>query len=218
MVCLGDISGFSLPFYKYTNSRNAHECIALLRETCDVVLPGNHDFFAARRIPENSEIFDFPSNWYELDFRKRSELVNGDIWLHEIDDLDPLYHKEDIEFLNSLPEYYVMETERGNILFSHYIFPNLSGFKKGFYIEEKDFRKHFDLMKKKECLVAFTGHAHVRGFYVVNHHILKHYRYRKLKLNGYPACVGIPPVTRHKNRSGFCIFDTKSFEIQTIKI
>lgn len=218
LVCLGDISGFSLPFYKYQETRNAHKCLGLLKETCDVILPGNHDYHAARRIPNNSAIFDFPSNWYELDFRKKSELVNGEIWLHEIDDLDPLYRNEDIEFLNTLPEYHVMETGRGNILFSHYVFPNISGFKKGFYIEEKEFRRHFDFMKEKKCEISFAGHAHVRGFYTVTPQIFKHYRYRKLKLKSSPVCIGIPPVTRHKNRSGFCIFDSERFEIQAIKI
>jgi len=111
-----------------------------------------------------------------------------------------------------------METDLGNILFSHYVFPNMSGFKKGFYIEVKDFRKHFDFMKEKKCEIAFTGHAHVRGFYVVTHENFKHYRYRKLKINIRPVCIGIPPATRHKNRSGFCIFDTESLEIQTIKV
>jgi len=85
LICLGDISGFSLPFYKYLETRNAHECLKLLRETCDIIIPGNHDYHAAQRIPEISAIFDFPSNWYELDFRKKSELVNGEIWLHEIE-------------------------------------------------------------------------------------------------------------------------------------
>jgi len=30
LICLGDISGFSLPYYKYGKSRNASACLALL--------------------------------------------------------------------------------------------------------------------------------------------------------------------------------------------
>lgn len=217
LICLGDISGFNLPYYKYQKTRNAHECLSLLRDKCEIIIPGNHDFHAARRIPEYSAVFDFPSNWYELDFQKKSELVNGDIWLHEMDDLDPLYRSDDIEFLYSLPEYYILKTPKANILFSHYAYPNLSGFRKGFYIQEKEFRHHFSFMKEKNCDIGFTGHAHIRGFYTVSPDNFRHYNYCKLKLKAFPVCIGIHPVTSHKNRSGFCIFDTESFQLQAIK-
>lgn len=217
LICLGDISGFNLPYYQYHKTRNAHACLSLLRDKCDVIIPGNHDFHAARRIPEHSAVFDFPSNWYELDFQKKSELVNGEIWLHEMDDLDPLYCSEDIAFLHSLPEYHILKTPEANILFSHYAYPNLSGFRKGFYIQEKEFRQHFGFMKEKRCDIGFTGHAHVRGFYTVAPDHFRHYNYGKLKLKTFPICIGIQPVTSHKKRSGFCIFDTDSFQLQAIK-
>lgn len=217
LICLGDISGFSLPYYKYHKTRNAHECLSLLREKCGIIVPGNHDFHAARRIPEHSAVFGFPSDWYELDFGQRSGLVNGEIWLHEMDDLDPLYRSEDIEFLRSLPEYHILKTPGGNILFSHYAYPNLSGFRKGFYVQEEEFRPHFEFMKEKNCEIGFTGHAHVRGFYTVSPGVFRHYNCRKLKLDTFPVCIGIHPVTSHKKRSGFCIFDTDSYHLQAIK-
>lgn len=217
MVCLGDISGFSHPYYKYHKTRNAHECLSLLREKCDIIVPGNHDFHAARRIPEHSAVFDFPSDWYEMDHRERVRLANGEIWLHETDDLDPLYRAGDLEFLRSLPEYHILNTPGGNILFSHYAYPNLSGLKQGFYIQEKEFRSHFDFMEQKGCNTGFTGHAHVRGFYVVTPGHFRHYRYRRYQLDTFPVCIGVHPVTSHKKRSGFCIFDTDSFQLQAIK-
>jgi hypothetical protein len=165
----------------------------------------------------HSAVFDFPSDWYELDFGKRSELVNGEIWLHEMDDLDPLYRSEDIEFLHSLPEYDTLKTPEGNILFSHYAYPNLSGFRKGFYLQEKEFRSHFDFMKEKDCEISFTGHAHVRGFYTVSPGHFRHHNYRKLILDSFPVCIGIHPVTSQTKRGGFCIFDTDRFHLQAIK-
>ncbi|MFW5821728.1 MAG: metallophosphoesterase family protein, partial [Bacteroidota bacterium] len=217
LVCLGDISGFSLPYYNYGKTRNAHECLNLLREKCDIILPGNHDFHAAQRIPESSAVFDFPSNWYELDFRKKYEMVNGEIWLHEMEDLDPLYRKEDVEFLNSLPEYYILETPGKNILFSHYAYPNLSGFSKSFYFKEREFQRHFGFMKERNCEISFMGHAHIGGFYLVTPGKFKNYRNRKLKLQGFPVCIGIQPVTSQNNISGFCIFDTESFELMAVR-
>ena len=61
-------------------------------------------------IPKNSAVFDFPDNWYDLDYQQRSELGKNEIWLHEEDDLNPLYTIEDIEFLRSLPEYYILNS------------------------------------------------------------------------------------------------------------
>lgn len=110
LICLGDISGFSVTFYKYRKTRNAHECLSLLREKNSIIIPGNHDFHAGQMIPKNSAVFDFPGNWYDLDYQQRSELGKNEIWLHEEDDLNPLYTTEDIEFLRSLPEYYILNS------------------------------------------------------------------------------------------------------------
>ncbi len=217
LVCLGDISGFSVPHYKYMKTRNAHECLSLLREKCDIIVPGNHDYHAARIIPKTSSVFDFPGNWYELDYRKKFNLANDTIWLHEENDLDPLYRKEDIAFLRSLPEYQVVETPSAHILFSHYVYPNLAGFKKGFYSTPSEFTQHFEFMKKKGCLVSFTGHAHIKGFYMVSRSYFGQYRRKKIISRNFPICIGIPPVTSNKNRSGFCIFDGEKFIVQAVR-
>ena len=114
LICLGDISGFSLPYYKYGKSRNASACLALLREKCDIIIAGNHDIHAAGTDPEIPSI-----------------LKGMETWEHE-KDLDPGYSKEDISFLATLPFYETLSTPGGNLLFSHYAYPNLSGLVKGF--------------------------------------------------------------------------------------
>ena len=113
-----------------------------------------------------------------------------------------------MDFLRALPEYVILETPNYNILLSHYAFPNLSGFKKGFYSWEKEFGPHFEFMHQHNCRLGFIGHAHPRGFYTVQPDRFKQYRYRQIKISDFPAIIGIPPVTRHKHRTGFCIFDT----------
>jgi hypothetical protein len=199
LICLGDISGFSLPYYKYGDSRNAPACLALLREKCDTIIAGNHDLHAAGIDPELPDV-----------------LKGQDTWQHELD-LDPGYSEEDISFLATLPFYDILPTPAGNILFSHYVYPNLSGFVKGFYNGEKEFQEHFAFMLERDCSLGFTGHAHPGGFYRVHPMGFKHYRYRGIKINSFPALIGIPPATRHENRSSFCIFDTISLRLQVLR-
>lgn len=217
LICLGDISGFSVPFYKYIKTRNAHECLSLLREKDSIIVPGNHDCHAARIVPGNSEIFQFPENWYDLDYRQRLELGKNEIWLHEEDDLNPLYTPEDIEFLKSLPEFYVLNNNGLKILFSHYVYPNLSGFKKGFYSTVNEFMPHFKFMEDNDCTFSFNGHAHINGMYTVSKEHFRHYRYKKIRLKSLPACIGVPPVTKHLNRRGFCKFDMEESLLRAIR-
>ena len=217
LVCLGDVSGFSTPYYRYHAARNAHECLSLLRERQAIILPGNHDFHASKRIPAESDVFDFPDDWYEMDVKDIQEMTRGALWIHGMDDLDSLYLRSDVEFLRALPVYRVLETGSRPILLSHYVYPNLSGFKKGFYFLESDFHSHFRFMKEKGCDISFTGHTHVRGFYTATMRRFRHYGYRSLKIGEFPVCVGIMPVSRHKRRSGFCIFDTERSVLTAVK-
>jgi predicted phosphodiesterase len=199
LICLGDISGFSLPYYKYENSRNAPACLALLREKCNIIIVGNHDLHAAGKSPELPEL-----------------MKDRETWQHE-KDLDPGYSEEDISFLATLPAFEVLQSPDLNILFSHYVYPNLSGYVKGFYYGEKEFREHFAFMLERECSLCFTGHAHPRGFYRVHPDSFKHYRYRGIKITSFPALIGIPPATRHEHRSSLCIFDTNSLRLKVLR-
>jgi hypothetical protein len=162
---------------------------------------------AARRIPKHSDVFSFPKNWYDLPPQTQAGLSAESLWLHD-DEPDTNYSTDDLEFLKALPEFAILETPECRILLSHYAFPNLSGFKKGFYSWEKDFSAHFEFMQKHNCQLGFTGHAHPRGFYLVWQDRFRQYGYRGINISRFPAVVGVPPVTRHKHRRGFCIFDT----------
>ncbi|MFO7668800.1 MAG: metallophosphoesterase family protein [Bacteroidales bacterium] len=216
LVCLGDISGYSLPFYKYGKTRSATECLSLVRERCQIIIPGNHDLHAARRIPGHSKVFDFPHNWYDLDLEHRRELAADELWLHE-DDMDHGFSSEDLHFLYGLPEYEILETANVNILLSHYASPNLSGFRKKFYTWAREFSGHFNLMEKHNCQLSFIGHAHPRGFFEVTENRFRHMAYRKRKMTKFPAIIGCPPVTRHQYRSGFCIFDSDPLVIKAYR-
>lgn len=217
IICLGDISGFSARFYDYYRARNAHECLSVLKENCKVIIVGNHDMHAAKMLPRNCTFFDFPENWYELDYHERHKLSNDILWLHEEDDLNPLYKKSDIEYLRQLPEYSVFKTPECTILFSHYIFPNLSGLKKEFYTYKNEFRQHFEFMQRQDCTISFTGHSHIKGCFSVTKKKYKTRGYKSFKIENEPVCVGIPPITALQKKSGFCIFDCKEKSVQIIK-
>jgi predicted phosphodiesterase len=199
LICLGDISGFSLPYYKYGEVRNAPACLALLREKCDIIIAGNHDIFAAGRDPEIPDV-----------------LKGRVTWQHELD-LDPGYSEEDINFLAALPFYDILTTPAGNILLSHYVYPNLTGFVQGFYIGEREFQEHFEFMQEHECNLGITGHAHPGGLYRVHPWDFKMYRNRGIKITSFPALIGIPPATRNEHRSSFCIFDTNSLRLKVYR-
>ena len=40
----------------------------------------------------------------------------------------------------------------------------------------------------------------------------------RLHLKEFPVVIGIPPVTRHKYHTGFCIFDTDSHLLKVTKL
>ncbi|MFZ5939751.1 MAG: metallophosphoesterase family protein [Bacteroidota bacterium] len=217
LVCLGDVSGFSVPYYLHQKERNAHECLGLLKEKSCLLVPGNHDFHAAARIPESSPLFEFPEDWYALDYPERKKQSDGNIWLHEEDDLDPLYSREDKEYLGSLQEYQVIKCGEFSVLLSHYVYPNLFGIHKRFYNDRAEFSAHFEYMEKQNCALSFHGHTHHQGISVAGTGYLRHYRFVKLRLNEFPVCVGIPPVAGNHFQSGFCIFDSGSNELRAIR-
>ena len=218
IVCLGDISGYSVPYYDYLNSRNAHECLALVRANCSTVILGNHDIHAASIIPKCNTYFRYPENWYQLNYHERRTLANDTLWLHEENDLDPLYKEGDIEYLKTLPEFAYKEIAGTKVLFSHYVYPNISGLKREFYTYTDEFRKHFDYMESMDCRISFTGHAHVKGFFVATQRKFRQYRYKSLQLKKTPCCVGLPPVTSLNKRNGFCIFDTDEMSVKVVKL
>jgi predicted phosphodiesterase len=220
VICLGDISGFSAPHYNYLRTRNAHECLSLIRKNCKYIVIGNHDMHAAHILPKNCTFFDYPDNWYSLDYHQRHRLGSNVLWLHEEYDLNPLYKEEDLKFLKTLPETLIVEEAGFNILLSHYVYPNITGLKKEFYTYGDEFKQHFDFMDSKNCQLSFTGHSHIKGFFAAYNNHFKTYKYRRTEIpfSEGPVCIGIPPVTSNGRKSGIAVFDTDSRFFQVIRL
>jgi predicted phosphodiesterase len=214
IVCLGDISGFSARHYSFMDLRDASGCLDMVRGKCGIIIAGNHDLHAAKKIPEISPLFSYPDNWYQSDFPTRLKLSGDKIWLYDTDELDPLYSHEEKAFIETLPEFMV---ENG-FLFSHYLYPNLTGAAKQFYFEGDALQAHKRFVAAQGGKISFSGHPHHSGLLIAAGKQIIEKRYnRKTRLSGV-ASVLIPPVVRSRGGSGFCIFDAEQLTIEAKRI
>lgn len=160
IICLGDICGFNPLYYRYFEQRNASECVRIIKQNCDVIIAGNHDYHASKTLPEISPDFDFPENWYEMDYFQKQKIANGKLWNYDYSELNPMLSHEDITYLSTLKQFHLLDTEMGKLLMSHYIFPNLSGMETNYCKTTTDYIPHFDFMKTHQAKLTVAGHAH----------------------------------------------------------
>lgn len=218
VICLGDISGFSVPYYPYLIERNASACLQLIREKCSSILVGNHDLSAIRKTPEISPEFEYPENWYELDYAERKEKAWDKLWLYDHDELNPLYGKSDKAFLDTLPEFCTKQFGEVKVFLSHYAYPNLTGSYKDFYLYKADLKRHFDFMNQHNCEISFVGHAHAVGLFVgTESDMLKVDYNQPYQING-KCCIHLPAACRKREDYGFAVFDTEKLEVVAFQI
>jgi len=218
IICLGDISGFSVPHYHHFDIRNAHECLKILRNNNAIIIPGNHDLNACQRIPEISPEFEYPENWYELDYFHKKSLANGKLWLYEENELKPFYTQEDLKYLKKLPIYQIIENKKCKVMFSHYVYPNISGSYRNFFHKRNDYSEHINILKKNNCMYGFVGHAHNEKSLIITHKKITTFKFRKMDLPKTNAIIVIPAIAGNKRKNGFCIFDFEKNRIETKSI
>lgn len=212
IFCLGDILGFSELYYQHISSRNASECIRLIKQNCSIVLLGNHDLNAIKKIPHFTKGFEFPENWYKLDFNEQEKFAGNKVWLYNDGELDPLINEQDKAWMNCLSEWASVQFEQRNIFLSHYIYPNLSGVLKGFYLKNEEFIAHKEFLFDNGCDFSIAGHSHFPGLCISSKKIKTKRFNRTYKVNR-GDCILIPPIVDNRNGSGFCIFDTNSLSV-----
>src|SRR6056297_770040 len=83
IICLGDISGYSAKHYYHIQTRDAHECLNIIKQNCSVILLGNHDFHAIKKIPDISPRFNYPADWYQMDVFEKKQISQNRLWIYE---------------------------------------------------------------------------------------------------------------------------------------
>jgi len=217
IICTGDIIGFSPLYYPYADTRDANACIDLVRQSCTHVVAGNHDLFSAGLVPRNNAGIAYPEDWFSLDLTERIKLMKGRIWLYESELLPELTDKN-IAYLQSLPEWAVIETKEFYILASHFMFPDATGSLRKRIDDICDYREHFGQMRKNNCILSFAGHMHKEGFEVVNGFGYREHGFRKKMIRQTETFIGLPAIASGRNKSGAAVFNTVNFEFKAFRV
>ncbi len=218
IACLGDITGFSIPFYKYHNTRNANECIRLIAENAKYVVAGNHDHYAIRKLPQHIPGFNLPDNWYALPFEKRKEISKGQLWLYEENELSALLNDKSSQWLSQLPEKICIQAGEFQILFSHFLYPDITGITTKFLTNIRNFQPHREFMKSLKVDLSLFGHTHQAGLLVVRNIVTELETTKKASLNSTTEGIGIPAIASSSGYSGFAILNTIKKNITTRSI
>lgn len=208
IICLGDIVGYSIPFYNFLDERDANAVVDLLRSECSNIVIGNHDLFAVRKFPKNSSFFDYPLDWYQMDFQTRNEKALGKMYLYENNELATLLSSRNYEFLKSLPEYVVKQCEDHAILCSHYAFPDCTGCAIWTPSDPVELIDHFNFMQQEKCLYAFSGHDHVEGLVLFTPNEKYNSDFGSVSLLPKKTWINGPAVVRGTTYNGFMIYDS----------
>lgn len=208
IICLGDVLGFSPSHHKHDKTKDAEQCLELVQQHCSILIPGNHDLHAIEKIPQHCGDFHFPEDWYDLYMTERKKSASGKVWLYDDGEVQPNISQKHKEWLAALPETRILETSIGNILLSHYAFPNLSGALTQFYFKNKEFIPHKTFMEEMSCTYSFFGHYHYPGLAIASNR-MKHKRYNRNYILKKGDCIAVPPVVDTGHGGSMCIFNTE---------
>jgi len=206
LVCLGDITGFSAFHNIHKDTKDVNACIDLLKASCDIIVAGNHDLNIVGKLPA---------------FLKRHKKANSHIkketWSYK-GEIEAVVNPENIEFLKQLPEYFIESVDNFQILFSHFIFPDITGATIVIPRKKKALKPHLNFMRRKDCLLSFVGHSHINGFAFYKGCYIHFREFGVKRLSKKQQIVFGPAVARDGIRSGYMIFDTNTFKLSVIKI
>lgn len=227
VVCLGDILGYPFLRGKYENTRNAGECIALLKRNCSHVLLGNHDFFHLQKFPEFPGGLGLSSEWFLLPPDEKTRVSDNRIWNYS-DDWPVNLSEKDAAYLSSLPEYVIKQNGEQQFLFSHFVFPNFSGFLTGTESYEKNLRAHFSFAAANNCSISLCGHLHIEGLGICHEpgdglisrlfNGFMYYSYGERRVKEKPCCITIPALADNGQVNGFAILDTARGTINALSL
>jgi len=217
-VCLGDISGFDPRFYSYIYSKDFKYCMDMIKSYCKIIIPGNHDLFHLKRIPENNPEFQFPNDWYELPIEIRRKLGGKYVWLYEKEyPINSSYFDENV--FSNFDSQIVVTYDGLSILFSHSITPDLSGMMRKKPRKKHDFFKHLENIENKQCLIGISGHLHPNGLLKVDRKKIYNPKFTKLDIPSDKITQFIVPcVADGMQDNGYTILDTINLSIESFPL
>lgn len=214
IISLGDITGFSKKNYNHIKKSDVNECIRLVKENCRYSVIGNHDLFSIRKQSSFHIENKIPDNWYSMSLEERKK-INDKIWYYA-DEIETELIPDSYDYLKSLPEKLTLKHDNKNFLFSHFIYPDITGSSIFFPKNKKDFKIHFEKMNNENISISFAGHGHISGFLLVSKSRISYREFTFKKLKDKPQIIILPSIGGEIN--GFCIFDIKKLEFSAVKI
>lgn len=218
LICLGDIVGYSVYHLAFFDTPDANACIQAVRQNCSYVLAGNHDLNAARRLPKHQAGLNIPPDWYERSYVEKAKAFFGKIWLYD-DEIPAEIDKKHIEFLQNLPEKFIVPCENFNILLSHYVFPDLTGITTRRIFNRYDTQEHLHFMQQEDCRFAFAGHTHFSEMLMATpqkHQFFEHGSPKTLNQpDSQPTLIFTPPVLTSERPAAVLTFDTQTCQLQS---
>lgn len=217
IVCLGDIVGYAPAYYCFDHSRNGQKCVDIIQKECDIVVAGNHDLYEIRKIPQYTSGFTYPGDWYNLPRERRDLLSNHKIWLYE-EEVPANINSSAKDFFDTLPEFFVLESDSCVMLFSHSVFPDLTGSTVWFPKFCDDFLPHRRFMDKQNAVLSFSGHKHVEGVWQVSDKTFDINDFGNYSLKSYGQSIITPCLVSTEKKNGYLIFDTESSELMVVPL
>lgn len=218
IYCLGDIVGFALPFMQYIGTRNAEACVHLVQERCAAGVAGNHDLYAARRVPEHRAGFEYGPDWYALEYEERARRARDRIWLYEDNELPPALSPASRAYLAGLGELHRTDLDGTPCLLSHFCAPDVSGSTVFFPREAFHLRSHFHLMRSQDCIIGVSGHGHPEGCLVVTQEEFRLHPFGTIPLDRDVQWIVAPCVARTSRANGCMVLDTTRRELRVLPL
>lgn len=217
LACLGDMTGYGVMYYGYSDTRDAHACVQLVKENCRYAVVGNHDLFAIRKIPRQTP-FQYPTNWYELDVATKEKIANDAVYLYQ-DDLPAALTEDDSDYLAGLPECLVARIDGIGILISHYAYPNLVGDGVEFDPSENDgIRQHFRFMTEQGCSLAVFNHDLCDGVRIFSESAIQELPFGKYALPAGKVALNGSWVANSTSPNGVLILDPATRHVEAIPL
>jgi len=218
LICLGDLTGCPTRFAPYRKTRNAGEVIRLIRAACTLVVAGNHDLYAARKVPESRFGYDYPEAWYRLSLNERLQAGGDRVWLYEGEELPLELTSDEKAEICSWPEWTILEEYGIRIMLSHYLYPDMTGSSNILPPDENLIRSHRRWMEESNVRLSLFGHLHPEGSWWISRRSQELVDWGRKRLPEERVAIGVPAVCRGINRNGVLMLDTAEAEILSVKI